>query len=289
MPSLIREIRHPGPVAAQRSQVVPVALRETALTLQPGRSLLAAVTEAVTAAGGQSAVLQLGAGTLWPFAWVMPARSKSPAHAVYFSDRFDAAAPVALQYATVTFGRRDGEPFLHCHADWRDGQGARRCGHVLPGDALLTTPVPATAWLMDGAGFAVQPDAETAFSLFQPVADAVPAATARGGALAVRLAPNVDVCTALEGLCRAHGLHAATVRGGVGSTVGVAFDDGRVVEPFVTETLVRAGRIVPGTDGAPRAEIDVSLVDHTGGIADGRLARGRNPVLVTFELVLEPA
>jgi hypothetical protein len=57
----------------------------------------------------------------------------------------------------------------------------------------------------------------------------------------------------------------------------------------VTETLVRAGRIVPGADGAPRAEIDVSLVDHTGGIADGRLARGRNPVLVTFELVLEPA
>lgn len=288
MPQLIREIRHPGPVAAQRTQVQPVALRQAMLTLQPGRTLLAAVAEAVAAAGARSAVLQLGAGRLWPFAWVMPARSKSPAHAVYFSDRFDADAPVDLQFATVTFGERDGAPFLHCHADWRDGQGARRCGHVLPGDAVLATAITAPAWLLDGAGFAVQPDAETAFTLFQPVARPGSAAAAQP-ALAVRLAPNVDVCLALEAICREHGITAATVRGGVGSTVGVAFDDGRVVEPFVTETLVRAGRIAPGPDGAPRAEIDVSLVDHTGGIADGRLARGRNPVLVTFELVLEPA
>ena len=36
-----------------------------------------------------------------------------------------------------------------------------------------------------------------------------------------------------------------------------------------------------------RAEIDVSLVDYTGGLASGRLMRGANPVLVTFELVLQ--
>lgn len=293
MPQLIREIRHPGPVATQRRQVAPVGLREVALTLNPGRTLLAAVTEALAAedAACRSAVLRLGAagqaGSLFPFAWVMPARSKTPAHAVYFSDRFDADAPVHLCDATVTFGQRDGQPFLHCHADWRDARGARRCGHVLPGDAVLTEPMPARAWLLDGAAFEVRPDAETAFTLFQPVADGSAAAGQRP-ALAVRLAPNTDVCTALEAVCQAHGIRAATVRGGVGSTVGATFDDGRVVEPFVTESLVRAGRIVPGADGTPRAEIDVSLVDHTGGMADGRLARGRNPVLVTFELVLDP-
>jgi hypothetical protein len=52
--------------------------------------------------------------------------------------------------------------------------------------------------------------------------------------------------------------------------------------------LIQHGRIEPGADGRPEAMLDVSLVDHTGGLADGHLARGRNGVLVTFELVLEP-
>ena len=44
---------------------------------------------------------------------------------------------------------------------------------------------------------------------------------------------------------------------------------------------------ISGLDGAPRAEVDVGLVAYTGEIAEGRLARGQNPVLITFELVLE--
>ena len=106
-------------------------------------------------------------------------------------------------------------------------------------------------------------------------------------ALALRLAPNEDVCTAIEAQCRRHGLQHATVRGGVGSTVGAVFDDGRRVEPFVTEALIRRGRVRPGADGAPVAEIDFGLVDYTGDLAEGRLARDANPVLVTFEPVLE--
>ena len=39
--------------------------------------------------------------------------------------------------------------------------------------------------------------------------------------------------------------------------------------------------------GRPSAEIDVALVDYTGALASGRLMRGDNPVLMTFELVLE--
>ena len=148
------------------------------------------------------------------------------------------------------------------------------------------------------ASFEVVPDEETHFSLFKPAAWAVktpaqtpeptPESTARP-ALAIRIAPNEDVCSALESICREHGIQHASVRGGVGSTVGAWFDDGRRVEAFVTETLVRHGRVHPGPDGQPLAEIDVSMVDHLGGQASGRLMRGANPVLVTFELVLEPA
>jgi predicted DNA-binding protein with PD1-like motif len=285
-----RTIQHPGPVGTERIDVRPVHLREVALTLQPSQALLPALVQALHAAapGCTSAVLRLHGGTLAPFAYVMPALSKTPAHAVYFSDRFDAPGAVRLVDASVTYGQRDGAPWLHCHARWQDlADGRPHCGHLLPEDVVLTTPMAATAWLLDGAAFTVVPDAETGFTLFRPL-PGPPAGDAKPNALAVRVAPNEDICTALEAVCTARGITHATVRGGVGSTVGAAFTDGRVVEPFVTEVLVQQGRIAPGADGRPEAALDVSLVDHTGGLADGRLQRGANGVLVTFELVLQP-
>jgi hypothetical protein len=45
--------------------------------------------------------------------------------------------------------------------------------------------------------------------------------------------------------------------------------------------------IVSGVSGALEAELDIALVDYEGGIAEGRLLRGDNPVLMTMELVLE--
>jgi len=285
-----RGIHHPGPVAARRVDVVPVVLQPLDLVLQPGKPLLDALVDALPA-GTRSAVLTLAGGALSPFAYVMPALSRSAEHAVYFSDRFDAAGAVQLAEANITFGQRDGAPWLHCHARWADADGTRHCGHVLPEHAVLAAPVSARAWLLAGAAFEVVPDDETRFTLFKPLSQETPAgATGATGrrALALRIAPNEDVCGALEAVCRQHGIHQATVRGGVGSTVGALFDDGRRVEPFVTEVLIRAGRVRPDSRGAPVAEIDISLVDHTGGLADGRLARGGNPVLVTFELVLEP-
>ena len=285
-----REIQHPGPVAAQRVDVVPTALQPLDLVLQPGKTLLDTLVDALPA-GTCSAVLSLAGGAFSPFAYVMPALSRTVEHAVYFSDRFAAEGPVQLIDACVTFGRRDGAPWLHCHARWVDADGTPHCGHVLPDQAVIGSPVSARAWLLHGAAFEVVADDETRFTLFKPLPQAVASATGLAGrpALALRFAPNQDVCGALEAICRQHGIREATVRGGVGSTVGALFDDGRRVEPFVTEVLIRAGRVRPGADGAPLAEIDVSLVDYTGGLADGRLARGGNPVLVTFELVLEPA
>jgi len=265
----MRHIHHPGTAAAQRNIVVNASLQSCQLQLQPGRSLLSALTEAFAPSGATSAVLTLSGGELFPFAHVMPALSKSPAHAVYFSDQFDAQAPVQLEFATVTYGLRDGHAWLHCHAVWTDAEGMRHCGHLLPDESMLTTST------------------QTLAPTPAPSPGPTPGPTARP-ALAIRIAPNQDVCSALESICREHGIQQASVRGGVGSTVGAWFDDGRRVEAFVTETLVRHGRVHPGPDGRPLAEIDVSMVDHLGGQASGRLMRGANPVLVTFELVLEP-
>lgn len=284
----MRTIVHPGNAAAERVQVVPTAARQVELALAPGCSLMQTLADALAPYGAASAVLDLQGGAFFPFAYVMPAISKTPDHAVYFSERFDAAGPVRLEFATVTYGQRDGQPWLHCHATWIESGETRRCGHVLPDAAIISQTLHASACLLDGAGFHVRPDPETNFSLFKPEPAARRTGQPSADSLAVRLSPNTDVCTAIEDICREHGIANATIQGGVGSTVGAVFEDGRTVEPFVTELLVRSGRVREDPHGAPRAEIDVTLVDFTGTMAEGRLRRGANPVLVTFELVLVP-
>ena len=106
-------------------------------------------------------------------------------------------------------------------------------------------------------------------------------------AFALRLRPNQDFAGALEAFCREHGILRARLHGGVGSTIGARFTDGRSVVPFATELASAPASIAPGADGTLEAELDVALVDYLGGLAEGRLMRGDNPVLMTMELVLE--
>jgi hypothetical protein len=101
------------------------------------------------------------------------------------------------------------------------------------------------------------------------------------------LRPNQDFAGALETFCRECGIISARLHGGVGSTIGARFTDGRIVEPFATELAVSSGVVAIGAGGALEAELDIGLVDYLGGIAEGRLTRGDNPVLMTMELVLE--
>jgi predicted DNA-binding protein with PD1-like motif len=111
----------------------------------------------------------------------------------------------------------------------------------------------------------------------------------RSGGLvfALRLRPNQDFAGALEGFCRERGIERAKLHGGVGSIIGARFEDGTAVEPFATELLVRSGSVAPNASGDLEAVLDVALVDYTGGLAEGRLMRGDNPVLMTMELALE--
>ena len=106
-------------------------------------------------------------------------------------------------------------------------------------------------------------------------------------AFALRLRPNQDFAGALEDFCRERGIARARLHGGVGSIIGARFEDGRAVEPFATELLVRSGTVAPGPGGDLEAVLDVALVDYAGGIAEGRLVRGDNPVLMTMEIALE--
>ena len=281
----MRSIEHPGPVHPVRVQALPATTRAVDIELPRGVTLLQGLADAVRANGTTSAVFRFRGGTLSPMAFVMPALSKTPEHVAYFSERFEAQGDARIESGSITFGLRDGEPSLHCHASWVESDGRRRSGHLLPDESQVETPVGLEGWMLHGAGYEAQADHETNFKLFQVTATA---ARADGSpALVVRVRPNQDLCLALESLCAQRAIRRARIVGGVGSLVGTVFDDRRTVEPFVTEVFIRRGVIEPTAEGELRAEVDVGLVASTGEIGEGRLARGQNPVLITFELVLE--
>lgn len=300
----MRSIQHPGQPSAQRVAAQQVELEPFALELPGHMSLMQAVAQSMQGIGAQCATFRMQGGGFEPFSYVMPALAKTSAHAVYFSDTYPVEGAVRLETASVTFGQRDGKPWLHSHAIWIEASGRRHCGHLLPDDIQVNHPIQAQGVAVRGATFTVCPDGETNFTLFVPLksmarssqttagvnaAQKPPASsqTPRSKGYALRVAPNIDICTALETFCRDRGITHAKVQGGVGSTVGAVFDDGRVVEPFVTELLIRNGEIFTNAAGQTQAQLDVSMVDYKGGVSEGRLARGQNPVLVTFELALE--
>jgi predicted DNA-binding protein with PD1-like motif len=283
----MRRIVQPGPPAPERIQWAAARGRAFSFKLEAGLPLLEAARRGFAAEGFAGGTLNIGGGALGPFAYVMPALSKNGENAAFYSDTFRPAGITRLKMAAMTFGQRDGAPFFHCHGLWSEADGRAGGGHILPEETVVAEPFIVEAFGLDGAIFTAEPDPETNFKLFGPVLSAANGAETTSRAFALRLRPNQDFATALETFCGARGITSARLHGGVGSTIGARFADGRIVEPFATELAVSSGVIALGPSGAPEAELDVALVDYTGGIAEGRLTRGDNPVLMTMELVLE--
>jgi predicted DNA-binding protein with PD1-like motif len=283
----MRSIIQPGSPIPVRIQWVEARGRAFSFTLQAGLPLLEAARRGFAVAGFAGGVLNIRGGALGPFAYVMPALSKTRANAAFYSDTFRPPGVTRLKLATMTFGQRDCAPFFHCHGLWTEADGRVGGGHILPEETVVAEPFAAEAFGIDGAAFVAEPDGETNFKLFGPVASATAGAETTSRAFALRLRPNQDFANTLEAFCRERGIARARIHGGVGSTIGARFTDGRIVEPFATELALTSGAIGPGADGVPEAALDIALVDYLGGLAEGRLMRGDNPVLMTMELVLE--
>jgi len=283
----VRTVEQPGPAEAERIQWAEARGRKLTLELKPGL-LLDAIAEAFAAHGFSSGVLRLPAGlSLAPFAYVMPALSATPEHAAFYSETFRPDGVTRIETGALTFGERDGAPFFHGHALWREADGRRNGGHILPDQSFLAEPISVDAVGLDGAGFVADHDPETNFKLFMPAGRPSTSAEAGGRFFVLRLRPNRDAFTALEDFCAEHGIAHAVIHGGVGSTIGARFADGHSIEPFATEIAITAGHVSPGEGGKPEASLAIALVDYTGSMAQGALKRGDNPVLMTLELVLE--
>ena len=239
----MRSIAQPGRPAPERIQWAEARGRAFSFTLQAGLPLLEAARRGFAEQGFASGVLNMREGALGPFAYVMPALSRTGENAAFYSDTFRPAGVTRLKLAAMTLGRREGAPFFHCHALWAEADGRVNGGHILPEETVVAEPFTVDAFGIDGAVFAAEPDAETNFKLFGPIPSARPptAKTHRAALSQLRLRPNQDFAGALEAFCRARGITRARLHGGVGSIIGARFADGRSVVPFATEMAVRSG------------------------------------------------
>jgi len=286
----MRRLEQPGPAAAERIDSFEGTGVVCTFTLQRGLTLREAIATPLQAAGIQSAAVVLGNVEFEPFQYVMPAFSNSPEHVAYYSDTFKPSGPMAIQMANATYGRRDGAPFLHCHALWLDAEGQQRGGHLVPTETVIAAPSMAQAWGLANVAMQAEPDPETNFTLFHPIA-VEPAAALRpdGGPRIVvaRIRPNEDLVESIEAVAKRHGMRNAIVRGSLGSIVGAEFENGDRVDDIATEILVLDGRVSTDASGDASTRLDIALIDPHGDIHKGRLVRGRNAVLICFELVLE--
>src|ERR1700761_811823 len=168
----MREIRQPGPPVAERIQWVEARGRSFSFTVQAGQPLLEAVRQGFAAHGFAGGVASFKHAALAPFAYVMPALSKTPEHAAFYSETYRPQGIARLATATMTFGARDNAPFFHCHALWTEEGGRENGGHILPEETVIAEPFEISAFGIDGALFTAEPDPETNFKLFGPVAAA---------------------------------------------------------------------------------------------------------------------
>ena len=283
---LPRSIVQPGPAPHDRIVAVEARGASFSFDLEPGVPLVEAVRLGFADHGFDGGVVEFAGVALSPFAYVMPALSKTGENAAFYSDIFRPPGISIIDHGSMTFGRRDGGPFFHCHALWTEADGKRTGGHILPDETTVARRTTVNALGIDGAIFEANPDPETNFKLFGPVA-APSRGAGSGRVLALRLRPNQDFFGALERFCSERGIEHARIRGGVGSTIGARFADGRVVENFATEVYIVDGVVRRVSSGGCECQAEVGLVDYTGRVEKGLLKRGDNPVLMTFELALE--
>lgn len=281
----MRTIIHPGPVAEQRLSAVagvPVPLR---FTLEPGDAVDEAIAKGFSEMGCNGGFIRFEGGRFDPTRYVMPALSPDASHAAWYSAAFEPVGSVWMRKGCAVVGRRDGSSFIHCHGIWDTSEG-RRMGHLLASDTRVAEPIEVTGIGLRGATFDSLEDAETNFRLFEPVrlGDGDTPFLQEHAVLLARVRPNEDISLAIEEICSKHGIEAAEIYG-IGSLNEVWFADGRRVASLATEILIQEGRL-ERISGRPKARLNIAAVDIEGGIYEGDLAHGDNPVCVTFELVI---
>lgn len=279
-PEHVSQIVHPGPRNDDRLPYRLCNAETVSIVLPAGSSLLESLADWITAAGYDSAVLDLAGLTLGPFEYVMPDRAIDDRHAAWYSDtKYSAGAK--LSDAVAIFGKRDGHWFAHIHAFWTD-DGETHLGHLLPDSLHVGAQSRVAGHGIRGAQFESRPDPETEFTLFRVTGSPQNGSDLPVNALITTLAPFEDLPTSVQELRET--LSAAAVRVvGLGSLAGTEFTNAQPMRGLISEILL-APECWARSDGS--TNLPVRCVDLNGNLHAGHLRPGSAPTLITCELLV---
>ncbi len=274
-----RKITQPGP-RGEAIETAACKVTEIVLNLPAGIALSKSLPQELArhkSAGGYVRIRDVPVSAL---SYVIPDQSPDRDHVAWYSPTRYPAMPGRIVDAGIDCGQSDGQPFFHCHGILEGADGVPLMGHFLIETCIPSAPVTVTALGFQHARFERVGDPETRFDLFKPRAILPPPDDFNG--LLLRVGPNTDICRAVADCCQNAGWQQANVHG-VGSIIGAHFTDGRVMDSFATEALVTAGHV--DLEHAT-VDLEVCLVGLDGQHMCGALIEGKNPVLITAELVL---
>lgn len=272
-------IRHPGPVAADRIQILRTGLVPLEGTLEAGEDLTTGLHRIFAQAGCKGGVALLEGGACAPFRFVGPSFPTDDTHAAWYSETRTPEAGARIVSATAIIGWREGQAFVHCHGHWQTQDDLPSMGHVLTSECRVAEPIRITGFGSPSAWFESLPDAETNFTLYTPAGS--PHEDESGGTgMLLRIRPHQDLCQAIEGACREQGIAHARVLG-LGSVISPNFEDAPRITCPITEIVLEQGAVVDGV-----AHIHMRAVDVHGTVRSGKIRRGGNPVCVTAELLV---
>lgn len=254
-----RTISHPGPVAARRHAAVACRAVPLTLTLEPGRSINAAIAEAFASQGFEGGFVDLVDVPMSRMDYVIPAASPDGKHAAWYSDTRSPEKGGTIRSASVHMGQRDGEPFFHCHGQWEVPGEGLKMGHLLPFDAEVARTVKVSAIGLSGALLDVTDDAETNFRLFAPSPRTPVAAGEKGGkAVLATVRPNEDICEQIEAICSEHDIDTARV-------VGLREPHRRRLPGWIACVLIRHRGDDPGRSCPHRRQGATGATRHRAG------------------------
>lgn len=283
-------LQHPGPRLMPRVQTVTTRSAALHVTLSPGVRLLDGLAQILEGTDATCAQVEITGGVFDRISYCVPAECPDGSVVCTFSETREARTPAQLLAGSVTVGFRDGERFMHCHAMWLDAEGQIRGGHLWPETVVGGVPVHAVVHPLPGVTTVNARDPETCMPVFTPHSDAQrsdESGPARGSRVAMsRVRPGEDITAAVRRVCVEQGFGTAVVRAGVGSLVGACLRRGHDVvnvDGPATELATIAGRV-----HADIADFELSaiVVDRHGEVHAGVLVPGRNPVAITFELLI---
>jgi predicted DNA-binding protein with PD1-like motif len=283
-------LQHPGPRLLPRVQTVTTRSTAVHAELSPGARLIDGLDEILASTDATCAQVEITGGIFDRISYCVPAECPDGSVVCTFSETREARTPAQLLVGSVTVGFRDGERFMHCHAVWLDAEGEIRGGHLWPETVVGGVPVYAVVHPLPGITTVNARDPETCMPVFtpHPAADrSVASQPVRGARVAMsRVRPGEDITTVVRQVCDEQGFRSAVVRAGVGSLVGACLrrDQGVFnVDGPATELATMVGRL---RGDAADIELSAIVVDRHGEVQRGVLVPGRNPVAITFELLI---